>query len=574
VRMKKTKKRPKIGPASKVKRPRSPSTEDEANKEKVKHVKPKDKKDDATKTQDGKEYTTKSQDRKENSTQSVKNDGPVKKKIKAGPKSRVKRERSLSPDLSTDLSPESDIFFRKVLKLDEDKNETEKAKKKEDEAEQPLRFSFSSDDSDSNDQKKKQKSPKERVKLKHLLTPKLSKDIKEKSSPKPAKSSPKSDKGGVGFALLNQVKEHDNPDGPTCPKCNQVCKDNANLKNHLLSHFYLQFYELLPSSKPYPCPVCEKPSRDRITLVRHYAFSHNKALEVTGIDFSQLGGGSGRKRSPNKKATTSTATPQKKTVQPSKTVKSPKLEKIVSKAIISDDDSSDDEDLKKLKEKGNKKIAGISALPPQKAIKQDLTNGTKHKKDEEKEKERKNKDKHKKKDKDRRESKESDRSDRDNKHKDHKHKDKKHKKHKEKEKEKPVGVVKPLEKLQKELTPDTTSNDSLCLENSTLFKETSNKDSVNNKKEPQNPISWTSSEEHDDTSSSIVRNDPNEAQSVNDDKAADEKIVPVNSAGDGGNVITEDDPAANDGTTATEDAAVDDNSDDDDDDLPPPVSAE
>ena len=63
--------------------------------------------------------------------------------------------------------------------------------------------------------------------------------------------------------------------------------------------------------------------------------------------------------------------------------------------------------------------------------------------------------------------------------KEHKHKDKKHKKHKEKEKEKPekpVGVVKPLDKLQKELTSDTASNDSLCLENSTLFKEKSDKE--------------------------------------------------------------------------------------------------
>ena len=82
------------GPASKVKRPSSPSTDDETTKKKKKDQDVISKDKDATK---------------------ISNDGheSVKKKVKAGPKSRVKRERS--------LGSESETLFRKVMKLDEDK---------------------------------------------------------------------------------------------------------------------------------------------------------------------------------------------------------------------------------------------------------------------------------------------------------------------------------------------------------------------------------------------------------------------------------------------------------------------
>merc|ERR1711872_1045725 len=64
-----------------------------------------------------------------------------------------------------------------------------------------------------------------------------------------------------------KVKSHTNLDGPICFKCAQVCKDISNLKNHVLSHYYQDFYAKLPSNKPFECPICNKPNRDRITLV-------------------------------------------------------------------------------------------------------------------------------------------------------------------------------------------------------------------------------------------------------------------------------------------------------------------
>ena len=53
-------------------------------------------------------------------------------------------------------------------------------------------------------------------------------------------------KGNVikSFASRGGVKEHDNLDGPACPKCGQVCKNKEGLRNHLLSHYYELFFEV------------------------------------------------------------------------------------------------------------------------------------------------------------------------------------------------------------------------------------------------------------------------------------------------------------------------------------------
>ena len=71
--------------------------------------------------------------------------------------------------------------------------------------------------------------------------------------------------------------------GPDCCKCGLVCKDLSHLKNHILSHYYSNVYAVLPSNKPFECPVCSKLNRDRITLTRHYAFTHNKLFEMTDL---------------------------------------------------------------------------------------------------------------------------------------------------------------------------------------------------------------------------------------------------------------------------------------------------
>jgi len=104
------------------------------------------------------------------------------------------------------------------------------------------------------------------------------------------------DKGTMkAIASEETVQEHDNLDGPNCPKCDQICKNNTNLKNHILSHYYHDFYRVTPDTKPYPCPTCGKENRDRITLIRHLAFSHGMIFELTDVTPEMLNSTSKRR---------------------------------------------------------------------------------------------------------------------------------------------------------------------------------------------------------------------------------------------------------------------------------------
>merc|ERR1719239_445887 len=97
---------------------------------------------------------------------------------------------------------------------------------------------------------------------------------------------------------MGSVQEHTNEAGPECFKCGQVCKDNSNLRNHVLSHYYRIFDPLIPQTKPFPCPECDKPSRDKITMIRHFAFTHGKLFELTEVTPAHLitAGGTPRKK--------------------------------------------------------------------------------------------------------------------------------------------------------------------------------------------------------------------------------------------------------------------------------------
>ena len=46
------------------------------------------------------------------------------------------------------------------------------------------------------------------------------------------------------FVSRGSVREHDNWNGPACPKCDQICKDKGGLRNHVLSHYYEVFFEV------------------------------------------------------------------------------------------------------------------------------------------------------------------------------------------------------------------------------------------------------------------------------------------------------------------------------------------
>merc|ERR1719342_1696841 len=63
-----------------------------------------------------------------------------------------------------------------------------------------------------------------------------------------------------------------------CRKCEKILNAKA-AKYHCLSHYYDNFKTILPSNTVV-CPLCGKEHRDRICLIRHYAFLHEKLFEL------------------------------------------------------------------------------------------------------------------------------------------------------------------------------------------------------------------------------------------------------------------------------------------------------
>ena len=77
-------------------------------------------------------------------------------------------------------------------------------------------------------------------------------------------------------------------EGWVCVECGLECRDKTHLRNHVLAHFYNKFDPFIPQAKPFSCPECQAESRDRITLIRHFAWSHQKFEEVTGLGEQEL----------------------------------------------------------------------------------------------------------------------------------------------------------------------------------------------------------------------------------------------------------------------------------------------
>ena len=68
---------------------------------------------------------------------------------------------------------------------------------------------------------------------------------------------------------------------PICPKSypNKEKNSHQTLKNHVLSHFYRDVsFQNLPTTQPFECLICNKAHRDRISLIRHFAFGHQGIL--------------------------------------------------------------------------------------------------------------------------------------------------------------------------------------------------------------------------------------------------------------------------------------------------------
>ena len=88
-----------------------------------------------------------------------------------------------------------------------------------------------------------------------------------------------------GFALRVKVEKNKKEDHVTfhkCSKCGLSFNDRvSNVRRHILSHYEQVFLVVLPDRIPFNCPICDMSFKWRGSLVRHFAFSHQKIFELT-----------------------------------------------------------------------------------------------------------------------------------------------------------------------------------------------------------------------------------------------------------------------------------------------------
>ena len=97
--------------------------------------------------------------------------------------------------------------------------------------------------------------------------------------------------GGTDDVGLHEGNSNMNFQCPKCGKRYRIGGHKARLGSariHVLSHYYQVFFNVLPDRKPFPCPICAKVHRDRITLTRHYALGHKKVFEMTDLTREDL----------------------------------------------------------------------------------------------------------------------------------------------------------------------------------------------------------------------------------------------------------------------------------------------
>ena len=100
------------------------------------------------------------------------------------------------------------------------------------------------------------------------ITPNIKKAVKEVSN--------EEEQNGQVGPSCNKRKRSSSGDtvNMKCFNCGSECKSKTDLKNHVLTHYYSEIYPVLPASKPFTCPKCSLESRDKVSLIRHYAFTH------------------------------------------------------------------------------------------------------------------------------------------------------------------------------------------------------------------------------------------------------------------------------------------------------------
>ena len=109
-------------------------------------------------------------------------------------------------------------------------------------------------------------------------------DDKIQGSASPASASDSADDSD-GFDIrheqednVRQVKRRQ------CTFCTAKFEELQDLRNHTLTHFKKQLLANLPTSEPYKCPTCGESMPDSITILHHYAFTHQMIYEYCTED--------------------------------------------------------------------------------------------------------------------------------------------------------------------------------------------------------------------------------------------------------------------------------------------------
>ena len=87
------------------------------------------------------------------------------------------------------------------------------------------------------------------------------------------------------------------PENRQCVLCPMVRNTRQKMREHVLNHYKPQLLLSLPRRQPFRCPECNSKNRDKITLLRHYAFhithkhiyKFSNDRELLGILVSEAG---------------------------------------------------------------------------------------------------------------------------------------------------------------------------------------------------------------------------------------------------------------------------------------------
>jgi len=185
-----------------------------------------------------------------------------------------KSNSSFKENIASNANQSNGFKVKSTSKDFKKKEENEKSEIKTKNVIERINANAKGDDSESNKIIENSKKDSKKKEGKDQSDPKTKKSIVTKFNPEEHYS--KTPKASSSNNSPPQKEFH-------CQKCSNKTNGYSNARHHFLSHYYAIFKDILPSSAPFACPECNKENRDKITLIRHYAFTHKKFFEMSDV---------------------------------------------------------------------------------------------------------------------------------------------------------------------------------------------------------------------------------------------------------------------------------------------------